>query len=149
MRVFTIALMLAFWLAWGMYPFGVHAQDANPIDEKIAREQAVSAAVSWLALVDSEKYAESWEEAAPLFQSHVDKADWVQAVNALRGPMGTVEERSIMRSVHVTELPGAPDGHYVVIQYATTFEYKKESVETVTPMLTDDGTWRVSGYYLK
>ncbi len=148
MRVFTIALMLAFWLAWGMCPLGVHAQDSNSMDEK-AIEQAVSAAVSWLALVDNEKYAESWDEAAPLFQSHGDKADWVQAVNALRGPMGKVEERSIVRTAHVTELPGAPDGHYVVIQYATKFEYKKESVETVTPMLTDDETWRVSGYYLK
>ena len=46
-------------------------------------------------------------------------------------------------------LPGAPDGEYVVIQYATTFENKKSAIETITPMLDGDGKWRVSGYYIK
>jgi hypothetical protein len=46
-------------------------------------------------------------------------------------------------------LPGAPDGEYVVIQYRTSFENKNDAIETVTPMKDTDGTWRVSGYYVK
>jgi hypothetical protein len=46
-------------------------------------------------------------------------------------------------------LPGAPDGEYVVIQFATSFENKKSAIETVTPMLDSDGEWRVSGYFIK
>ena len=46
-------------------------------------------------------------------------------------------------------LPGGPDGSYVVILYDTSFENKKEAVETVTPMLDPDGIWRVSGYYIQ
>jgi hypothetical protein len=46
-------------------------------------------------------------------------------------------------------LPGAPDGEYVVIQFEASFEKKKAAVETVTPMVDEDGEWRVSGYYLK
>lgn len=48
-----------------------------------------------------------------------------------------------------TSLPGAPDGEYVVIQFETSFEKKKSSLETVTPMKEKDGAWRVSGYYIK
>ncbi len=43
----------------------------------------------------------------------------------------------------------APDGQYVVIQFETSFENKKKAVETITPMMAPDGTWRVSGYFIK
>ena len=46
-------------------------------------------------------------------------------------------------------MPGAPDGEYVVIQFETSFENKKHAIETVTPMMDKDGTWRVSGYYIR
>jgi hypothetical protein len=48
-----------------------------------------------------------------------------------------------------TSLPGAPDGEYVIIQFATSFENKTSAVETITPMMDKDGQWRVSGYYIK
>ena len=41
------------------------------------------------------------------------------------------------------------DGQYVIIQFKASFENKKSAVETITPMLDQDGTWRVSGYYMK
>jgi hypothetical protein len=46
-------------------------------------------------------------------------------------------------------LPGAPDGDYVVIKFASSFENKASAVETVTPMKDTDGKWHVSGYYIK
>ena len=49
----------------------------------------------------------------------------------------------------MTELPGAPDGQYVAIQFTTPFENKRVAVETITPMLEDDGDWRVAGYFIK
>jgi hypothetical protein len=36
-----------------------------------------------------------------------------------------------------------------VIHYQSSFEHKKSATETVTPMLDNDGQWRVSGYYIK
>ncbi|MDD5138124.1 MAG: DUF4019 domain-containing protein, partial [Candidatus Omnitrophica bacterium] len=47
-----------------------------------------------------------------------------------------------------TTLPGAPDGEYVIVQFDTTFENKKSSVESVTMSLEADGRWRVSGYFI-
>jgi len=35
------------------------------------------------------------------------------------------------------------------MQFDTSFANKKAAIETVTPMLDTDGTWRVAGYYIK
>jgi hypothetical protein len=46
-------------------------------------------------------------------------------------------------------MPGAPDGEYSVIQFATSFRHKAAATETVTLMKDSDGRWRVSGYYIR
>ncbi len=112
-------------------------------------EQAEAAAQAWLELVDSGRYAESWQQAATLFRDAISEKDWVRTIAAVRGPLGAVESRERVSAQPTTQLPGAPDGHYVVIQYRTRFAHKSSAVETVTPMLEEDGTWRVSGYYVR
>lgn len=112
-------------------------------------DAAQTAAESWLKLVDAGKYAESWDQAAKLFRGAVTRDGWGQAVSGVRAPLGKVVTRKIKSRQYAESLPGAPDGKYVVIQYDTSFENKKAAVETVTPMLDPDGTWRVSGYYIR
>ncbi|MBW1878463.1 MAG: DUF4019 domain-containing protein [Deltaproteobacteria bacterium] len=113
-----------------------------------AEAAAVEAAKRWLALVDEAEYGKSWEEAATLFKGAVDEASWGKQLGPVRGPLGAVKRRELSSAEYATSLPGAPDGEYVVIQFATSFENKAAAVETITPML-DAGTWRVSGYYIK
>lgn len=112
-------------------------------------DPAVEAAKIWLNLVDTKKYRESWEEAAPFFKSHVAESDWVKMISAVRSPFGEVKSRELIQAVPTKVLPGAPDGEYVVIQFQTSFQNKAEAVETITPMKDDKGAWRVSGYYVK
>jgi len=115
-----------------------------------AQEQAAQeAAKAWLALVDAGKYAESWEEAASLFKDAVPKAKWEAMVAAGRKPLGEVKSRHLSSARYTTEMPGAPDGEYVVLQYRASFANKKSATETVTPMLDKDGRWRVSGYFIR
>ena len=104
---------------------------------------------SWLALVDSGKYAESWQECAQIFQAAVTKEQWPSALRATRDPLGKLLWRKLKGATYTKTLPGAPDGEYVVIHYESSFEHKQAAVETVTPMLDKDGKWRVSGYYIK
>ena len=118
---------------------------SNPAAEKAAIESAQA----WLALVDGDSYAKSWEEAAAGFKSVVSQADWEKTVRAVRTTLGKVVSRKIKSQQYATSLPGAPDGEYVVIQYDTTFENKAKAVETITPMLDKEGKWKVSGYYYK
>jgi ABC-type molybdate transport system substrate-binding protein len=112
-------------------------------------ELAQKAAESWLALTDSGKYAESWDEASSRFKAAVTKDKWISMVAPVRDPLGKVLSRALKSATYTTTLPGAPDGQYVVIQYDTAFEHKKSAVETITSMLDKDGTWRVSGYFIK
>ncbi len=110
---------------------------------------AQQSAESWLALVDAGKYDESWEEAAQYFKGAVAKEDWRKTVQGVRDPLGKMRSRKLKSATYKTSLPGAPDGEYVVIQYDSSFEHKQAAVETVTPMLDKDGTWRVSGCFIK
>jgi hypothetical protein len=112
-------------------------------------DQAVEAAKEWLALVDAGEYADSWTEAAEFFRNAVTQAQWEQAVEGVRRPLGAVESRKLKSAQYTTTLPGAPDGQYVVIQFTTTFEHKASAVETVTSMKDPDGVWRVAGYFVK
>ena len=114
-----------------------------------AETAAVAAAKAWLLLVDGEQYAESWEEAAQFFKGAVQKEQWIQAMQSGRKPFGKNISRELQSKRYRTALPGAPDGEYVVIQFKASFENKKSTVETITPMLDKDGHWRISGYFMK
>jgi hypothetical protein len=112
-------------------------------------DAAQKAAESWLVLVDSGKYPESWDEAAALLKGAMTREQWTQALEGVRSPLGKLQSRKIKSRQYAEKLPGAPDGKYVILQFDTVFEHKASAIETVTPMLDKDGSWRVSGYYLK
>ena len=142
MKVFLAACVILVCILACDAPLKAFAGDAGT-------NAAVAAADAWLRLVDRGKYAESWETAALLFRAGMAQERWVQAAGAVRNPLGNVVLRKLKTKKAVTSLPGAPDGNYVVILYDTTFENKRNSVETVTSMLEKDGRWRVSGYYIR
>jgi hypothetical protein len=116
---------------------------------ELAEKKAVAASQEWLKLVDNGRYEASWDSASTLFRSTVKKDQWKQQLSAILDSIGKVKSRKLRSKHYATSLPGAPDGEYVVIQYETSFEKKRSAIETITPMLDKDGTWRVSGYYIK
>jgi hypothetical protein len=118
---------------------------ASPEKEKAA----VASAEKWLGLIDTAKYRESWKEAAELFRNAVSPEQWEQSLQAVRTPLGKLITRKLKTKTYRTSLPGAPDGEYVVLEFETSFAHKKSAIETVTPMMDKDGTWRVSGYYIR
>jgi hypothetical protein len=117
--------------------------------DEAAEKAAQAAAQKWLSLVDQGKYAESWENAAAYFKNAVAQEQWLQSMKGARQPLGKLVSRKLLNAAFATNLPGAPDGQYVVIRYATSFENKSSAIETVTPMLDPDQKWRVSGYFIK
>jgi hypothetical protein len=110
---------------------------------------AQQSADSWLALVDSGKYADSWQESSQLFKAHVTREQWQSMLHATRDPLGKMHSRKLKSATYTKALPGAPDGEYVVIHYESSFEHKQSAVETITPMLDKDRKWRVSGYFIR
>ena len=121
----------------------------SPSSNSEAENAALKSAKAWLALVDSEKYEESWDEAAEFFKGAVPEEQWLQSMQSVRKPFGKNISRKLQSTLYLTSLPGGPDGEYVVIKFDSSFENKKNAVETVTPMLDKDGKWRISGYFMK
>lgn len=112
-------------------------------------EIVTAAAERWLSIIDNEGYAAAWEETSHYLKTILPKSDWLKAVTAARKPLGKKLNRKPLAVQYTRELPGAPDGEYVVMQFDTSFESKRKSVETLTLKLDLDGKWRVSGYYIR
>jgi hypothetical protein len=106
-------------------------------------------AEEWLALVDAGKYTESWEQMAPHFRKEVGRRKWRTEIEKIRKPLGKLTERKLKSAEYSRELPGAPEGEYVVLVYETAFEHKRAAGETVTLILGQDLIWRVAGYAVK
>jgi len=121
----------------------------TPKGNPAAEKAAIDAAQKWLSLVDGGQYSESWEQGAEYFRNAVSKDKWEQTLKAVRVPLGAQISRVVKSKQYTTSVPGAPDGQYVVIQFTTSFKNKGSATETVTPMLDKDGSWRVSGYFIK
>jgi hypothetical protein len=141
----TNAIPCAALLVVGLFAYFPILTQAQQKPEQLAQQSADS----WVGLVDSGKYAESWQEASSVFKAHVCKDDWQKMMHATRDPLGKMISRKLKSATYTKSLPGAPDGEYVVIHYDTSFEHKQSAVETVTPMLDKGGQWRVSGYFIK
>ena len=110
---------------------------------------AVTAAATWLAVVDAGGFLRSWEEAAGLLKNAVPRSGWQRLLRGARMPLGEVRRRTLKSAEAATTLPGAPGGAYVVITYDTVFSGKSSARETVTTHREADGRWRIAGYFIK
>lgn len=123
------------------------AEEQGKIEEKEAA--AVEACLLWLEIVDNGDYEASWEETSDFFRQSVEKEQWKASLNNTRDPLGEMLLRELKSTYYSTSLPNAPEGEYFIIQFKTTFENRKEAIETLTPILDEDGDWKVSGYYIR
>ncbi len=131
------------WVLWlGLSLSGAYAGEA-------AEEAAIAAAQAWLGEIDSGNYPRSWNEASSYFQGAVPEKGWTDALIGARKPLGKLISRKLAKTQSATSLPGAPDGHYLVMQFDTSFENKKSAIELVTFTQEKDGHWRAAGYYIK
>jgi hypothetical protein len=114
-----------------------------------AEKAAEQAALTWLALIDQGKNAESWDQAASYFKWTVTKARWDQTLIANRVPLGLVQSRKLAAKKYMVDLPDAIKGEYVVMVFRTAFDNQPKSIENVTAILEKDGKWRICGYNIK
>ena len=120
-----------------------------PAGEDASRQQAAEAAKVWLGRIDAGNYGESWREASAAFKNAISEADWIKALTGARQPMGACASRNLKEAKSASELPGAPDGQYVVMEFDASFANKQKAIETVTFMRDPDGAWRAAGYFIR
>ena len=121
------------------------SQAGTPTPQEAAR----AATEPWLALVDAGKSAESWQKLDPAFAKRVGKKKWAASISEIRGRTGKLVSRKFKSAEYTKELPGAPEGEYVVLEFETVFARKDAATEKVTLILGRDLNWRVAGYAVK
>jgi len=124
---------------------GMTTTAAESKPEVIAQGEALL----WLGLVDTNKYDESWQEMSLAFKKEVSKRKWKSTVTEIRKPLGKIVSREPKSAEYTKDLPGAPEGEYVVARFDTAYENKPAAVETVTLVRGQDLIWRVSSYSVK
>jgi len=112
-------------------------------------EAGRAAAEEWLTLVDAGKYLDGWQKLDVAFGKKVGKKTWTSSLTDIRTRAGKLASRKFKSAEYTKELPGAPEGEYVIVQYDSAFEKKKAATEKVTLILGRDLYWRVAGYSVK
>lgn len=109
---------------------------------------SATSARKWLALIDAQKWNDSWREAGSMFRSQISQQGWASTIAPVRNPLGAPTSRSIGKITKTTSLPGAPSGEYELLEFQTNFANRRGAVETV--VLTKESTeWRVVGYFIR
>lgn len=121
----------------------IYAEESNILDK------VGSSARSWLELIDSGAYQESWENSSSLFKAKMPESKWIKSITAIRTPHGAIKARYIATAASTKTLTGFPEGEYVVLQFYTTFVKKGLALETITLAKNQDETWQVLEYSIK
>jgi Protein of unknown function (DUF4019) len=111
-------------------------------DERVEEKAAAYATLSWLALIDSNQYGESWFQAASEFRNSLSKEQRVYALRSVRARLGKLPSRQLKGATYTTKLPSAPAGEYVVVLYDTAFENRSGMIENVLVVKEKDGSGR-------
>jgi len=135
-------------------PLGAPTAPAAPAapaaDPATAAKEAAAAkaAVEWLKLIDGAEYGKAWDESASAFRERVTRQQWVDGVPKNRSEFGAFKSRTPTGTAYRASIPGAPEGEYVMVRFASDFEKNPASEEVVTVML-QSGAWRPVGYLLR
>jgi hypothetical protein len=117
---------------------------------QVREEMGVIAARDWLALVDSGRFPDAYDQAGELFRGSMAREQWAAALAGSRTKLGNVLQRNLKTAVVAQDLPGAPKGKYVVTTFDTTFQQQAAPMwEIATSFLGPDGSWKVVGYQTK
>lgn len=120
-------------------------QSAETLDRESVR---IAYAYRWLALIDAGNYRETYASLASLAAGAVTEDQWGAAIMAARKPLGELRSRRFRKTEAMTSVPGLPDGEYVIFQFATAFENKKEAIETFV-LMKEGGDWKPVGYFIQ
>src|SRR2546425_11349007 len=114
--------------------------------EKRANENdARTAALHWLQLLDDSDYEEAFEFEAQDFRMSRTQSQFVRLMQARRAPFGKTIDRKFIGAAHVEKFVGAPEGNYESVLFKTAFEHKNPTAERVILIKQPIG-WRVIDY---
>lgn len=108
---------------------------------------ATSEARKWLTIMDHNDFSHAWEQASILVRQSITKEAFIKEASRSREPLGSFIKRDILIAQPKTEMPGAPQGQYVLITFKSEFHNKQPVNETIIVQKDPDNSWRVAGYF--
>ncbi|NVK31507.1 MAG: DUF4019 domain-containing protein [Gammaproteobacteria bacterium] len=109
--------------------------------------EAEQATLAWLARLDAGDYSSAYGNASALIHAAVSERDFTRQFAAAR-QLGEIDSRTLISAQIFQQLPDAPEGEYVVMQFRAKCPDGSELIETVTPAYEND-QWAVAGYFVK
>jgi DNA-binding CsgD family transcriptional regulator len=138
-----IALAIAA-LALSAAPQHRPATAAQSAPAPVAESPATQAARAWLALVDAEKWQESFAGTTQKFQTNNTYEMWHKASLEGRVPLGRALSRRLLSE---EDIPVPPAGNQLV-RFETDFANKPHATERLT-LVQEGGTWKIVGYTIE
>ncbi|WP_066820914.1 helix-turn-helix domain-containing protein [Sphingomonas mali] len=134
----TLALGL---LAFVALPQAASAPSSTPVaaDAK-PNAEVVDAARQWLALVDQDRWDDSYRATGASFRKMNTTQVWADVSEKMRAQFGAAKSRTFLSEQY---LPAPPYG-YEVVKFRASYANKADAVETVT-LDREDGVWHVVG----
>jgi len=109
---------------------------------------AIVAAEDFLKCLDHGDFTAAWEQVSTVNRSYASPPEWYSKILAVRPLLGDVTKRSLEKLSRHASWVGLPDGDYLRISFTTTFQRKKDSLETVV-LVREQGKWVTSSYHLR
>ncbi len=97
---------------------------------------------SWLALMDSGNYAQSWEVGSRSFRWAVTKGDWMEALEKVRRPLGKIISRKLVSTKY------SALGNRFEAKFDSSFDGLKSTAETLVFTRQWNGEWKPAGYLI-
>lgn len=143
---FTIGV-IAMSLILGLLALAAAPQTATtpqPAAAEATDPAVVDAARRFVALIDENRWADSYQATAASFRKLNTLQVWTAASEQVRKQFGATVSRTLLSQ---GEVPAPPHG-YQVVKFRTSFANKTDAIETVS-LDRENGQWRVVGIYVE
>lgn len=144
MKAFASRLLLVLGLA--CFAASSHAQIVTDPGDPAESATTSALATKFVALVDLGKTAETWADAGPILRSMTTQAEWEAVLKSMRKDFAPLKARELNSARFTKVIDGAPDGHYFVIFFNSTFGSEKFEEKVIYSRVK--GEWKVEGYFI-
>src|SRR2546423_10656875 len=124
---------------------GCASNSPSRAEKRSDENDARTASLHWLELLDDGDYEEAFEFEAQDFRMSRTQNQFVRLMQARRTPFGKIIDRKIIGAAHVEKFVGAPEGNYESVIFKTNFERQNPTAERVILIKQSVG-WRVIDY---
>lgn len=126
----------------------VFAADTKDI-EPVAKVAAYQLAEQFVGRLDAGDYSGAWMEFDSLSRALESPTLWQQRQAAIRAAYGPLLQRQPRPTYYRASYAQHPDGHYVIISFASKFASKAVGVETIVLRQDPDGKLAIVAYHIK